>query len=75
MSNQWGQLPRLLSPVQCGKCLESWFVRARAECDPEFWPRFCCYCGMEFRFATEDRPDGTSSPPIGLNGQPLKDMP
>lgn len=70
----WHEIPARLHPVRCGGCGESWFCRTQGNGgnnERDFWPRFCCYCGMAFVYTTPHTPTGEPEAPIGMDGAPL----
>ncbi len=69
----WHDIPKRLHPVRCGGCNESWFCRTLGNGgnnERDFWPRFCCYCGMRFIYTNPEDPDGTPHPPVLMDGTP-----
>ena len=69
----WGAQPsRGVIPCRCARCDEVWWVRSASggASDREFWPRFCCYCGLRF-ISTVIHDDDGSETRCTMGGEPI----
>lgn len=70
---QWHDIPKKLHPVRCATCKEVWFTRVQVDGgvnDRDFWPRFCCYCGVAFVSTSRVNPDGSIESKHTMDGRP-----